>query len=99
MLNKTLILPTLLAAVLLNACSQEQPMQYSDEESSEETTTTAVKRRTFAWQAVIDDADSSTLALAADATAFTISLTGCASTHAAVVDETKAYLELYEFDR
>ncbi|HET9235741.1 MAG TPA: hypothetical protein VFO10_00740 [Oligoflexus sp.] len=88
-----------LVTTLLAACSDEQPVQYTDEETASETPgTTTLKRRTFLHTFRLDDAASG-LELAANATTFSIDLTGCASTHTATVTQTKAYLEVYEFDR
>lgn len=96
---KQTTLTALLAAMLI-ACSEEQPVQYTDEETGSETsgTTTTLKRRTFLHTFELDSAAAS-LNLAANATSFSIDLTGCASTHTATVTQTKAYLEVYEFDR
>jgi hypothetical protein len=88
-----------LMAALLAACAEEQPIQYTDEETEGETTgTTTLKRRTFPHTFRLDDGTTD-LRLAANATTFSIDLTGCASTHSATVTQTKAYLEVYEFDR
>jgi hypothetical protein len=88
-----------LLATLLASCAEEQPIQYTDEETEGETaSTTTLKRRTFPYTLKVDDA-SPGLRLAANATAFSIDLTDCASTHAVTVTQTKAYLEVYEFDR
>ncbi len=99
MLGNKPIIKTLLTSMLLASCAEEQPVQYSDEEAASETTsTTTLKRRTFTYPIEITAAETG-LSLAANATAFSIDLTGCASTHSATVTETKAYLEVYEFDR
>lgn len=88
-----------LLAALLVACAEEQPVQYTDEDSESETTgTPTLKRRTFPHTFRLDDG-AADLRLAANATTFSIDLTGCASTHSATVTQTKAYLEVYEFDR
>jgi hypothetical protein len=90
---------TVLIASLLASCGEEQPVQYTDEDTESETATnTTLKRRTFSHPVKVTDVTAG-LQLAANATAFSIDLTGCASTHAATVTETKAYLEVYEFDR
>jgi hypothetical protein len=88
-----------LLAALLAACAEEQPVQYTDEDTeSESTGTPTLKRRTFPHTFRLDDG-AADLRLAANATTFSIDLTGCASTHSATVTQTKAYLEVYEFDR
>ncbi|MDQ3231147.1 MAG: hypothetical protein M3Q07_04940 [Pseudobdellovibrionaceae bacterium] len=99
MLKLKTIVQGLLAIGLLSSCGEEQPVQYTDEDTESETNgTTQQKRRTFAYEVELTNGDTG-LTLAADATAFSISLTDCVSTHTATVTETKAYLELYEFDR
>lgn len=97
MIKRKHCLPALFAVTLLSSCAQEEPVQYT--EDKETATEATQKRRLFPWQTSVAPAKSSSLALSADATAFTMTLSGCVSTHTATVDETKAYLELYEFDR
>ena len=92
-----------LIAALIHSCSQEEPVEYSDSDTDSETARSGpsqLKRRTFGYPVTLTDAASAgALALDATATTFTMTLSGCASTLATSVTETKAYLELYEFDR
>lgn len=83
-------------ALFVGACSQEQKVEYAEEDSNTSTESKDPNRRTFTYNTVVTDDG---LSLAANATAFSITLTGCASTQSVTVNETKAYLELYEFDR
>jgi len=93
---------TFLGFSLLSSCGAEQPVEYTEGDSASDGAGTGSqqKRRTFRHDIILsnDDTGRSKLGLA-NATAFSISLTGCVSTNSAVVDESKAYLELYEFDR
>ncbi|WP_141733435.1 hypothetical protein [Oligoflexus tunisiensis] len=91
------IIKAVLALTLATACGAEEPVQYTDEDT-ESSTTTTLKRRTFNFPVKVTTSETG-LSLAADATAFSVSLTDCVSTHTATVTETKAYLEVYEFDR
>lgn len=84
-------------ALIANACAQEQKVEYAEEDSEDDGSEDEPERRTFNYSAVVSD--SSSLSLAANATAYSITLSGCASTQSATVDETKGFLELYEFDR
>jgi hypothetical protein len=91
------------------ACSQEEPVEYvnggtSPSSVQKEKTGSSPVRKSFRYGAKVGaepiGATLRGLNLAdADATAFSISLTGCASGHTAVVTELLAYLEVYEFDR
>ncbi len=100
-------LRSLLCIALLSACGQESSNQFADDPNASDTetpSTPAPKRRSFGYkvelsQSVIKSTSLHSLSLAADATAFTISLSDCASTHTATVTEAVAYLEVYEFDR
>ncbi len=78
-------------------------MEYSDGDTDSETATegtSQLKRRTFGYPVKVTDTSSAgALALDAIATTFTITLSECASTLSTSVSETKANLELYEFDR
>ncbi len=87
----------LVLALAFGACNQEKKVQYAEDPGAETAGGTVPGRRTFTYDAVLDG--SASLRLAADATAFQMTLSGCASTQTTTVDETKTYLELYEFDR
>jgi hypothetical protein len=78
------------------ACNQEQKVEYADEAgdtSSEKPKAPA--RRSFGFEVTVDNQSLNL----ATATEYEIQLTSCASTQAVTIDESKAYLELYEFDR
>jgi hypothetical protein len=98
MLGMKPILQAVLALALASACGAEEPVQYTDDDTESSTGSTPLKRRTFAFPAKVTS-NAAGLKLAADATAFSITLDGCASTHYATVTETTTYLEVYEFDR
>jgi hypothetical protein len=98
MLGPKKLMQAALALALLGACGAEEPVQYKDEDTDSGPASTPLKRRTFTYPAKVTS-NSSALKLAADATAFSISLEECASKHTATVTEALAYLEVYEFDR
>lgn len=85
-------------SLLLLGCSQEKQVDYKDEGTPVSAQPAPVTRRTFSYETRLNQNTATGLSLA-DATAYTMTLSECASTHAATVTETNIYLELYEFDR
>ncbi len=93
--------------LLFAACGQQEPVEYvngtTDKPTVQTDKTSAQPRKTFRYQAVVaaatDGLGLNGMMLAdANATAFSISLTSCASAHTATVTELLAYLEVYEHD-
>ncbi len=79
------------------SCNQEAQVAYKDEGTPIAAQPTAPARRTFSYDASLQS-DVTALSLA-NASAFTMTLSDCASTQTATVTEADIYLELYEFDR
>ncbi len=79
------------------SCSQEKQIAYVDNGTPVNQTPKPEGRRTFNYQTMLTE-KTAALSLA-NATAYTMTLSGCASSQTATVTETNVYLELYEFDR
>ncbi|MBC7658310.1 MAG: hypothetical protein H7249_01230 [Chitinophagaceae bacterium] len=98
MKSTTFRLGFLLAASLTleTGCQQQKQVEYAQDTSAVTAQPAAAMRRTFQYNAEL--VEKETLSLA-NASAFTMTLSGCASSQAASVTEANVYLELYEFDR
>ncbi len=92
------ILHLLLIGAFVLSCSQEKQIAYVDKGTPVNQSPNPPGRRTFTYQTMLTEKTASAFLLA-DATAFTMTLSGCASSQTATVNETNIYLELYEFDR
>lgn len=81
----------------LAACAPEKQVEYADDNSGVVKENTSATRRTFSYNGVLSN-QAAALSVA-DASAFTMTLSGCASTQTATVTNSDVYLEVYEFDR
>ncbi|RYZ50519.1 MAG: hypothetical protein EOP07_22830, partial [Proteobacteria bacterium] len=81
----------------LAACAPEKQVEYADDNSGVVKENTSATRRTFSYNGVLSNQAAGLSD--ADASAFTMTLSSCASTQTATVTNSNVYLEVYEFDR
>lgn len=87
-----------LTSLILLACNQEKQIEYKEEGTPISAQGPNQGRRMFQYETRLNESAASEFNLA-DATAYTMTLSECASSHAETITEANIYLELYEFDR